>query len=185
VLNCVLRVLRRVGLPALVVLAVLAAGSGPVVRAAPCWRPPVAAPVVDPYRQPACKWCPGNRGIEYGTSPGDAVRAVAAGEVTFSGSVAGHAYLVVRHADGMRATYGNLSDRLFVAGDVVARSAIVGHAAGPFHFGLRVGDQYVDPGPLIGRLVGVLRLVPVDGSAPAPAPPPRLACAAAGRSESR
>jgi murein DD-endopeptidase MepM/ murein hydrolase activator NlpD len=113
------------------------------------------------------------------------VRAVAGGEVTFSGTVAGHGYLVVRHADGMRATYGNLSDRSFSAGDIVVRDVIVGHAAGPFHFGLRIGDTYVDPAPFIGRLVGVVRLVPADGSAPAPAPPPRLVCGTSRRSDLR
>ena len=35
--------------------------------AAECWRPPVPAPVVDPFREPACRWCRGNRGIDYGT----------------------------------------------------------------------------------------------------------------------
>ena len=34
--------------------------------------PPVAAPVVDPFREPPCAWCPGNRGIEYGPPAGDA-----------------------------------------------------------------------------------------------------------------
>ena len=34
--------------------------------------------------------------------------AVASGEVTFSGTVAGTRYVVVRHADGLRVTYGNL-----------------------------------------------------------------------------
>jgi murein DD-endopeptidase MepM/ murein hydrolase activator NlpD len=146
------------------------------VRAAPCWRPPVAAPVSDPFREPSCRWCPGNRGIEYATRPGDVVTAVTAGHVTFSGSVAGRVYIVVRHADGTRATYGNLSDRLHAHDDVIAAGAVVGHAASAFHFGLRVGDRYVDPAPYIGRVAGVVRLVPADGSAAPPAGPPRLVC---------
>jgi murein DD-endopeptidase MepM/ murein hydrolase activator NlpD len=166
-------------------VAAALASSPSSVGAAPCWRAPVEAPVTDPYRQPACRWCPGNRGIEYGTSRGTAVWAVAGGEVTFSGTVAGHGYLVVRHADGMRATYGNLSDRSFTAGDIVVRNVIVGYTAGRFHFGLRIGDTYVDPSPFLGRLVGVVRLVPTDGSAAAPAPPPRLVCGARPRSEMR
>ena len=56
--------------------------------------------------------------------------------------------------------------------------AVVGHSAGALHFGLRDGDRYIDPAPFIGRLEGVPRLVPIDGSTPAPAPPPRLVCAA-------
>ena len=144
-----------------------------------CWQPPVSAPVIDPFREPRCRWCPGNRGIEYATGTGDAVTAVTTGEVTFSGTVAGRTYLVIRHADGKRATYGNLSDRLHAHGDVIATGAVVGHAAGAFHFGLRDGERYVDPAPFIGRLAGVVRLVPADGSAAAPAGPPRLVCGAA------
>ena len=104
--------------------------------------------------------------------------AVAAGEVTFSGTVAGRSYVVIRHPDGRRATYGNLSDRLPAQGSVIAAGAVVGHTAGAFHFGLRDGERYVDPAPFIGHLAGVVRLVPADGSAAAPAGPPRLVCSA-------
>ena len=90
------------------------------VAADACWLPPVDAPVVDPFRPPPCAWCPGNRGLEYGTPAGTVVRAVAAGEVTFSGTVAGMRYVVVRHADGRRATYGGLASSPLHAGDVVA-----------------------------------------------------------------
>jgi hypothetical protein len=51
------------------------------VFASPCWEPPVDAPIVDTFREPACRWCPGNRGIEFGTVDGDVVRTVATGEV--------------------------------------------------------------------------------------------------------
>ena len=54
------------------------------------------------------------------------VRAVAAGEVTFSGTVAGERYVVVRHADGRRATYGNLASSSLGTGDVVAAGSVVG-----------------------------------------------------------
>jgi hypothetical protein len=58
----------------------------------------------------------------------------------------------------------------------VVRGARVGTTAGPFHLGLREGGRYVDPEPFIGEWRGVPRLVPTDGSAAAPAPPPRLVC---------
>jgi murein DD-endopeptidase MepM/ murein hydrolase activator NlpD len=158
---------------ALLVLAGLLP-AGPAL-AGVCWRPPVAAAVSDPFREPACRWCPGNRGIEYATTRGEAVRAVAAGAVTFAGSVAGTAYVVVTHADGLRATYGNV-EPVVAPGDVVVAGSIVGHAAGPVHFGLRQGDTYLDPAPWLGTLVGVPRLIPIEG-APAPAPAPVLRCA--------
>jgi murein DD-endopeptidase MepM/ murein hydrolase activator NlpD len=148
------------------------------VFASPCWEPPVDAPVVDPFREPACRWCPGNRGIEFGTVEGDVVRTVATGEVTYSGVIAGVRYVVVRHGDGRRATYGNLAGLRHGTGDVVVRGTTLGPAAGPFHFGLRKGDDYVDPGPFLGQLVHRARLVPIDGSPGNEAPPPTLRCAA-------
>jgi murein DD-endopeptidase MepM/ murein hydrolase activator NlpD len=154
--------------------------AGRSVAAEACWSPPVAAAVSDPFRQPACRWCPGNRGIEYATSSGDSVRAVAAGEVIFSGVVAGTAYVVVRHADRRRATYGNLGGTLPSVGQPVVSGMVIARTAGTFHFGLRDGDRYVDPAPFIGRLVGVARLIPSDGSSPGRAPAPRLVCHAAG-----
>src|SRR3954470_12542621 len=76
---------------------------------AQCYAPPVTAPVVDPFRQPPCAQCAGNRGLEYATPPGTAVTAVAGGVVTFSGVVAGTRYVVVDQPDGYRATYGRLA----------------------------------------------------------------------------
>jgi murein DD-endopeptidase MepM/ murein hydrolase activator NlpD len=166
--------MRRIILFSFVVIA-LGVGAS-VASAGVCWRPPVTARVTDPFREPACRWCPGNRGLEYGTRPGDAVRAVAAGHVTFSGTVAGRSYVVIQHGHGLRATYGNLDDRAFGVGDAVAAGALIGHTAGAFHFGVRDGERYVDPAPLIGRVVGVVRLVPVDGSAAPPSGAPRLVC---------
>jgi murein DD-endopeptidase MepM/ murein hydrolase activator NlpD len=160
------------------VLVMLCQFGQSTAEASACWRPPVSAPVADPFREPLCRWCPGNRGIEYAASAGDRITAVAAGEVTFSGTVAGRTYVVVRHPDGKRATYGNLADRLYVQGDVIAAGAIVGHADGAFHFGLRDGEHYVDPAPFIGRLAGVVRLVPLDGTVAPPSGAPRLVCSA-------
>ncbi|MFP5489044.1 MAG: hypothetical protein ACLGHQ_12150, partial [Acidimicrobiia bacterium] len=59
------------------------------VVAATCWYPPVEANVRDPFRDPGCPWCPGNRGIEFATRPGQPGTAVAAGRGSFVGTVAG------------------------------------------------------------------------------------------------
>ena len=163
--------------PIFITIVALAMPSG-AVEARPCWRPPTEAPIADPFREPACRWCPGNRGIEYRTGPGEPVRAVASGRVTFAGSVAGVRHVVVRHADGLRATYGRLASTGYRAGDVVVRGAVVGRTAGRFHFGLREGATYIDPGPLLGRLVHRPRLVPTDGRRANPAPPAVLRCRA-------
>lgn len=148
-----------------------------VALAAQCLLPPVAAPVAVPFVQPACEYCPGHRGLEYHVAPRTEVAAAAAGEVTFAGSVAGTRYVVVRHVDGLRATYGLLSTVSLTRGDVVAAGTVVGRSSARLYFGLRDPDGTpVDPTPLIGRLVGRPRLVPVDRTAARPAGPPRLEC---------
>ncbi|TVR26810.1 MAG: M23 family metallopeptidase [Ilumatobacter sp.] len=160
----------------IVVLVVPGSPVGGPAAAAGCWHPPVVAPVVDPFREPACPWCPGNRGLEYGTGAGMVVRAVAAGRVSFSGDVAGTGYVVVRHADGLRATYGGIVGIRLVEGDPVAARARVGVTDRNLHFGLRDGDVYLDPAPYLGRLVYRARLVPLDSTVARAAPPPRLRC---------
>lgn len=143
--------------------------------AAPCWLAPVAGTVSDPFREPPCPYCAGNRGIEYDVGK-VAVRAVAGGVVTWSGSVAGTRYLVVRHANRWRATYGQLVSSPLSAGDRVVARMSVGVASGSFYFGLRVEETYIDPAKFIGRLVGRPRLVPVDGTQRRDPPSPRLRC---------
>jgi murein DD-endopeptidase MepM/ murein hydrolase activator NlpD len=158
----------------------LAAAVAAVVAALPCWSPPVDAPIVDPYRAPACSYCPGNRGIEYGPHPGQVVTAVQAGTVSFAGVVAGTRYVVVDHPDGLRATYGRMSTIEVQRGQSVRAGDRVGTTSAHFYFGLRRGvppdDRPVDPTPLLGVRRYPARLVPVDGTAP-PAPGPgRLVC---------
>jgi murein DD-endopeptidase MepM/ murein hydrolase activator NlpD len=149
-----------------------------VATAVPCWHPAVTAAVTDPFRQPECRWCAGNRGIEYGTPPDAPVSAIATGRVSYTGTIAGVGYLVVRLASGWRVTYGNLSANHRV-GDLVIRGSVVGVTAGRFHLGLRDGEEYIDPAPYLGRLVSRPRLIPTDGSRANPSGPRRLTCARA------
>ncbi|MEL6891482.1 MAG: M23 family metallopeptidase [Actinomycetota bacterium] len=157
----------------------------PAAAAAPCWLPPVPGEVIDPFREPPCPYCAGNRGIEYRVAAGTAVRAVATGVVTFSGPVAGVGYVVVRHGDGRRITYGRLAARTVDRGDRVIARMVVGRTTDRFHLGVRVGERYVDPAPMLGRLVGRPRLVPVDGTAARRPPPPRLRCGVGSAGSSR
>jgi|JI8StandDraft_1071087.scaffolds.fasta_scaffold335355_1 murein DD-endopeptidase MepM/ murein hydrolase activator NlpD len=154
------------------------AGLVAVALAATCYLPPVPAPITVPYVAPACKYCPGTRGVRYTLAPGTAVVAAAAGTVTFAGSVAGVRYLVVLHTDGLRATYGSLATHSVAAGQVVVQGAEVGRSGEQLYFGLRAADGTpIDPTPLLGQILRRARLVPADGAAPRPGSPPRLVCA--------
>jgi len=165
--------------PALLVIAAIVGLYAPVRAAGPCWAPPVAGTVVDPFRAPACTWCPGNRGIEYVVGTGSAVRAVAGGIVTFSGEIAGERYVVVELASGWKITYGRIGSTALMAGDVVVAGSIVARTSDRFFLGLRIDDEYADPAPHLGIEVGRRRLIPLDGRPPRPAPPLRLRCGSA------
>jgi murein DD-endopeptidase MepM/ murein hydrolase activator NlpD len=119
--------MRRLLISSLLLFVGLAGHPHPA-RAAPCWPPPVAAPVVEGFDAPECPWCAGHRGLEFAPTRGLAVRAVAAGVVGFAGSVAGRRYVSVDQADGHRATYGWLTAIAVAEGDSVGAGDIVGRA---------------------------------------------------------
>ena len=144
---------------------------------ASCYLPPIDAPVVDPFREPACTYCAGNRGIEYSPHDGQAVVAAAAGTVTFSGVVAATRYVVVEHAGGLRMTYGKLASADVTIGERVLQGGRIGTSGTELFIGLRRGEVYIDPAPFLGRLRHRTRLVPTDGTRPRPVGPPRLVCA--------
>ena len=126
------------------------------------YRPPVDAPIVDPFRAPSERWRAGNRGLEYATTSGDAVAAAADGVVTFAGQVGGQLHVVVLHADGVRTTSAFLGSADVRRGDVVAQGQRLGTAGETFHFGARIGDSYVDPALLFGDGLPEVHLVPDD-----------------------
>ena len=142
----------------------------------PCWFPPVDGTVTDPFREPPCPWCAGNRGLEFVVGDRIVVRAAASGRVEFVGWVADVGYVVVRLSNGWRHTYGQLTSTSLELDDVVLIGAVVGRASATFFFGLRIGDDYADPAPFIGILRGRPRLIPVDGTAARPASPPKPKC---------
>lgn len=153
--------------------------AAPMERAT-CWSAPVDAAVADPFRAPGCRWCPGNRGIEYATSAGDAVRSVASGRVAFDGPVAGRRYLSIDLAVSgglLRVTYGGLDPTAehFAVGQTIERDQILGSATGPVHLGVRWNGEYVDPAAFIDAPARRARLVPVEGT-PGRAADGRAAC---------
>lgn len=156
-------------------VATLTSSSLPA-HAAPCWVPPVRGDIIDPFRKPPCPYCAGNRGIEYRVSPGQPVRAVQAGEVTYAGSVAATSYVVITHANGWKITYGRLAAIEVTRGQRVARGTQLGVTGSTFYFGLRVDDDYTDPAPFLAQQRGRPRLVPIDGTPRRRPPEPRWSC---------
>ncbi|MFN2608540.1 MAG: peptidoglycan DD-metalloendopeptidase family protein [Acidimicrobiales bacterium] len=122
--------------------------------------PPVSAAVVDPYRPPPQPWDPGNRGIDYATSPGAPVAAAADGEVVFAGQVGGALHVVILHPDGIRTSYSLLQSITVHRGDRVSQGQAVGTSGDDLHFGARAGDDYIDPATLFGDGLPEVHLVP-------------------------
>ncbi len=130
------------------------------------YRPPVDAPVVDPFRPPATTYGPGNRGLTYDLAPATRVRASAPGEVVFAGPVAGTLHVTVLHADGLRTSYSFLESISVVRGQRVDAGDIVGAGGLGFHFGVRDGSAYLDPAGLFGGLEIRVHLVPAEEPLP-------------------
>jgi murein DD-endopeptidase MepM/ murein hydrolase activator NlpD len=120
------------------------------------------------FDPPARRWLPGHRGIDLAGLEGEAVLAVDAGVVSFSGQVAGVGVVSVTHRSGLRSTYQPVSDpaargERVRRGDRIGRLDASGSHCAPsvcLHLGaVRDRDSYVDPTPL---LLGVeLALLPV------------------------
>jgi hypothetical protein len=148
----------------LVSAATLAPSASAEADPAPsAWRPPVDAPVVDPFRPPS-PWGLGNRGLAYGTADGDPVRAVAEGTVSFTDRVGVGLHVTVDHGNGLRSTYAFLASALVVRGQRVAAGQLIGTATTGFHLTARVGDRYVDPSRLLAGEGSVPRLLPEHGT---------------------
>lgn len=155
--------MRRLAVVLAALVALVATSPAPAAASAPAavsYRPPVDAPVVDPFRAPAENWNAGNRGLEYATAAGDPVAASAGGQVVFAGPVAGGLHVVVLHDDGLRTSYSFLRTISVRRGDMVRQGQQVGTAEERLHFGVRAGDAYLDPALLFGGGPPEVHLVP-------------------------
>lgn len=125
---------------------------------------PINLLVIDQFRAPSCKWCSGNRGIEYHTEPGSIVSAAAGGIASFVGNVAGTNYVVVRTFNNILVTHGRMQSVSVKAGALVVIGQAIGVAGESLYLGVRVNGQYTDPRQCAGLgLVGKPRAVLVAG----------------------
>ena len=111
--------------------------------------PPIKLPinlvVIDQFRVPSCKWCSGNRGIEYRTEPGSIVTAATGGIASFVGNVASTNYVVIKTINNLLVTHGRLQSVLVKSGAVIAVGQTIGVAGESLYIGVRVNGQYTDP----------------------------------------
>ena len=145
---------------------------GVPARADQGWLRPVPGPVVNPFRAPLARFAAGHRGVDFAAASGSLVRAANDGRVTFAGTVAGALHVVVAHNNGIRTSYSFLARVDVRVGQPVIRGQVVGlagghgegHSPGVLHFGVRIGERYIDPMLLFGPtdLTQLVRLVPVE-----------------------
>lgn len=90
-----------------------------------------------------------HNGVELSAEPGASVRAVAAGQVRYTGEMAGLSTgVILEHPGGYLTVYGRLSRLLVVPGGRVAAGTVLGQAAaGRVYFQLTLGDLPLDPEP--------------------------------------
>ncbi|MFI5099559.1 MAG: peptidoglycan DD-metalloendopeptidase family protein [Actinomycetes bacterium] len=138
---------------------------------------------------PGAPWLPGHRGVDLAAAAGDAVRADAAGRVTFAGVVAGQGVVVVAHSARLRSTFEPVRATVRT-GDNVPAGARLGRLAvvtGPLgrgprcpgrpclHWGMLLDGRDVDPLVVSGLLsvpvAGTARLLPLVGPPTGPAAP--------------
>ena len=112
---------------------------------------PVPGPVVAKFQAPACEWCAGRRGLVFDSQPGEEVRAVVEGHVSFAGVVAGIRYVTLITGDGWKVTFGRLQSTTLTRGDHVAAGEVVGTAGDNLFLSLRFGRTPYDPARMYRR----------------------------------
>ncbi|HPU12541.1 MAG TPA: peptidoglycan DD-metalloendopeptidase family protein [Aeromicrobium sp.] len=125
------------------------------------------------FDPPASDYGPGHRGIDIPGKPGETVRAVAVGTVTFAGEVAGVPTITISHGVE-RSTYQPVKASVRV-GDAVDAGQRIGRLGGShpscrttcLNLGRLRGDNYLDPAALLVSS-GSYRLISPVGPVPEP-----------------
>jgi murein DD-endopeptidase MepM/ murein hydrolase activator NlpD len=122
--------------------------------------------VVHGFERPPAPWLPGHRGVDLAGSPGQLVLSADAGTIAYAGPLAGRGVVVVSH--GLtRTTYEPVvasvrTGATVTAGEPIGRLSAAGSHCSPavcLHWGLRRGDEYLDPLSLLDD--GPVRLLPL------------------------
>lgn len=136
------------------------------------WPLPGRPRLVRSFAPPPQPWLPGHRGVDLAGVTGASVLAAGGGMVRYAGTLAGRGVISIEHADGLRTTYEPVTAIVRIGDEVAAGTPIgvldSGHAGcsattpdSCLHWGLRRGDQYLDPLAVLG--LGRVRLLPLTG----------------------
>ena len=131
-----------------------AARSAAEATPAPSWQWPLAPrpPVLRDFDPPPKPWLSGHRGVDLGaTSDGAQVASPAAGTVSFVGVVVDRPVITIDHGNGLRSSFEPVESSL-AAGTPVSAGQVIGailpgHCPADIcvHWGVRRGDDYLDP----------------------------------------
>ena len=148
--------------------------AGPAGMAAGGWSWPLnpRPAVLRAFDPPARPWLSGHRGVDLQAAfDGAPVTSPAAGTVSFVGVVVDRPVITIDHGNGLRSSFEAVRSDLN-PGDAVAEGEVLGwiqpgHCGpGPcVHWGVRRGDEYLNPLAFVTDLRPSVLLPPVD---PAP-----------------
>jgi hypothetical protein len=153
-------------------LAALPLPAGAALPAASGWPLEPRPEVVRGFEPPPKSWLAGHRGLDLAGSPGQPVRSATPGTITYAGQLAGRGVVVVSQGP-LRTTYEPVVASVRVgaivkAGQPIGRLSAAGSHCSPavcLHWGLRRGEEYLDPLSLLNS--GPVRLLPLSQSAAA------------------
>lgn len=164
-------------LAALLLPAFLAGGSAPAPgRPGLAWEWPLqpGPPVLRGFDPPLRPWLSGHRGVDLGAADdGAQVTSPADGTVSFAGTVADRPVLTIDHGGGLRSSFEpvetTLTKGMAVSAGQVLGTIRTGHcgAAACVHWGVRDGDEYVNPLKFVMDLRPSV-LLPLAGEAAGP-----------------
>ena len=158
--------------PAVTGLAALPLPAGAALPATSGWPLEPRHEVVRGFEPPPKPWLAGHRGLDLAGSPGQQVRSATPGTISYAGQLAGRGVVVVSQGP-LRTTYEPVVASVRVgatvtAGQPIGRLSAAGSHCSPavcLHWGLRRGEEYLDPLSLLNS--GPVRLLPLSQPAAA------------------
>ncbi|MFH9726248.1 peptidoglycan DD-metalloendopeptidase family protein [Streptomyces sp. NPDC017254] len=150
--------------------------SGSPVGGGGSWQKPVDVPYGTPFGKPGSMWSSGRHtGLDFPAAIGTAIRAVAGGRVSSTGSTGPYGiHVTVDHGGGLSSLYAHMSQMLTAAGapvsagQVIGRVGDTGNVTGPhLHLEARQNGTAIDPMPFLTGGGGGGFTAPAAGAAQA------------------